>query len=165
MSSRNSVKIMTKTENKTYSAIVERSLSASPEQIFNTLTGGLGWMKFLQVRDYTVLSSEGETITDGKWRMNIRYPDGSENLSYGIFNEVEPNQSIVFTWIWECDGGLSAETLVTISLLDQDNGKTAIRLVHDFLPTEAKQSIFTEIWFDTLKALQKHYTPQTNLVL
>ena len=138
-----------------YSAIVERSLSASPKQIFNTLTEGLGWMKFLQLRDYTVLSSEGETIADGKWRMNILYPDGSENLSYGIFREVQPNQSIVFTWIWECDGTLAAETLVTISLLGEDGGNTTIRLVHGFLPTEAKQSIFTEIWSDTLEALQK----------
>lgn len=142
------------TENTTYSAIVERSLSASPEQIFHTLTVGLGWMKFLRINDYPILHKEGKTILNGKWRMNIRYPDGSENLSCGVFREIRVNQRLVFTWVWEYNGVLCPETLVTISLQKCDNANTQIRLVHEFLPTEAKQSLFQEIWSDTLGALK-----------
>ncbi len=72
----------------------------------------------------------------------------------GTFTEVEPGKRVVFTWNWEGGDSPSNPSTVTITL-DEVEGGTIVRLVHDGLGAE-EEAGHTEGWnhfLDRLVAL------------
>ena len=65
-------------------------------------------------------------------------PDGTVNRVWGVYREIAEPGLLIFTWSWEAGGFKGADTLVTVTLSEQDGG-TELTLRHEaFAEVEAR---------------------------
>jgi len=74
--------------------------------------------------DFTIPRLEGDYRPGGAWLSRMTSPKGDEMQMSGIYQEVVPDEKLVFTHAWDEEfGGTGHETLITVTFADQD-GKT-----------------------------------------
>jgi uncharacterized protein YndB with AHSA1/START domain len=85
-------------------------------------------------------------------------PEGEDAFHLGgEFQEVDWPRRLVYTFVWEEPEPDDAETVVTLSFLDEDGGA---RLVLDQCPfkTEARRALHWAGWTDSFERLQTTLT-------
>jgi uncharacterized protein YndB with AHSA1/START domain len=83
------------------------------------------------------LRAEADVRPGGRFSVVFRLLNGEEHNPTGIYQEVIPEQKLVFTW--EAPGMPEQESLVTF-LLEPIDGGTRLTLLHEHLPDEARES-------------------------
>lgn len=86
--------------------IVKRMLNAPPElayQAWTTPEHIRQWMR--PEPGMEVPSAVMELRVGGRFRIQMRNPDGEYFTAVGVFQEVRPPERLVYTWDWEKDGG------------------------------------------------------------
>lgn len=92
----------------------------------------------------------------GTYRICLRSPDGSEYWVRGEYREVIVPERLVFTHAWEDEtGGLSPETVVTITFTDQ-NGRTLLALHQGHFQTPASRDGHADGWSGSLDCLDRY---------
>ncbi len=119
--------------------IVERLVSASPEDVFAMLSEPerlRRWQALSATVDFRVGGDYSYTVTPG-------------NIAEGTFVEIEPGRRLVYTWGWSGqDLPAAGASTITVELEPQD-GQTRVRLTHSGLPGD-QQGGHAEGW--------EHYT-------
>jgi uncharacterized protein YndB with AHSA1/START domain len=106
--------------------VMERHVSAPPEQVFAYFTDAEKWMAW-QGTDAQIDLTPG-----GVWRVNVT----GDGFASGRVLEVVENERVVFTWGWEEGPPVRpGSTTVAIELVPEGDG-TLIRLTHSSLPPE-----------------------------
>jgi uncharacterized protein YndB with AHSA1/START domain len=72
----------------------------------------------------------------------------------GEFQEIVPGKKIVMSWLSGCDGKFDRPTRVTLVFDDEDDGKSSLELVHDFLPLGKHVKDHREGWEYVMSQLQ-----------
>jgi uncharacterized protein YndB with AHSA1/START domain len=88
----------------------------------------------------------------GKFRIQMKMPDGEFFTAVGVFREVKAPERLVYTWDWEKDGS-GAEfgetegkpTLITVDFLDRD-GRTELVLTHSRFATVESRDNHVRGW-------------------
>jgi glutathione S-transferase len=121
----------------TYGLKITRLFDASPERVFRAWTDPAALREFHAPKPgFTVPSVEVDLRVGGRFRIEMRSPDGKSHVACGTYVEVRPPERLVFTWNREpgseaCSGtGAMDETLVTIEL-ERKGRKTELTLVHE----------------------------------
>jgi uncharacterized protein YndB with AHSA1/START domain len=96
-----------------------------------------------------------DTRVGGQFRWDLTNQDGEEMTMRGEFRELQPDKKIVFTWQWEDDEDWANRTSVVTVELDDADGSTEVRLVHENLPTEPSRDGHNEGWNSALDKLDK----------
>jgi uncharacterized protein YndB with AHSA1/START domain len=132
---------------------VRRTFQAPREEIFRAWTEADRMSRWLgrgsDQHESTVL--ELDLRVGGRYRVEIRSPEGKRYVVTGLYREITPPAKLVFTWSWESDPDFG-ETLVTVEL-EERAGATELLLTHELFRTEEARASHAEGWSACLETL------------
>ncbi|MFO1476852.1 MAG: SRPBCC domain-containing protein [Verrucomicrobiota bacterium] len=109
----------------------------------------------------TLESVRVDARVGGKYRLQVRRPDGEYFTTVGVYREVNPPERLVFTWEFEKDGSGSEfgeveppEMLVTVELKSLGK-RTELKLTHERFGSVESRDGHNEGWNRCLDALGK----------
>jgi uncharacterized protein YndB with AHSA1/START domain len=139
---------------------IERRLSAPPAKVFEAWTKAealSAW--FAPSPDFTVKVHELEPRLGGRYKIDMRSPDGASHIAWGTYREFSPPTRLAFTWQWQWaepeDTRKQGETLVTIDF-DADGAGTRLVLTHERFPDAAAREGHTKGWTGCLDQLSSY---------
>jgi uncharacterized protein YndB with AHSA1/START domain len=142
------------TNHSTQALVIERVLSASPEQVFDAFLNPAKLVKWWGPQGFSIIHCKVEPKVGGKWRMGMKSPNSIEHWIQGVYQEINSPHRLVFTWIWEKSGQVNPETTVTITLVGNQQ-QTQLRLVHEPFASDEQQLGHEKGWIDSLQALSQ----------
>lgn len=133
--------------------IVRRLLNASPELAFEAWTSAEHVRKWMRPEPgMEVQRASLDVRVGGKFRIQMKKPDGEFFTAVGAFREVEPPARLVYTWDWEKDGSgeefgevEGKPSLVTVEFLKR-GGRTELILTHSRFATVASRDSHARGW-------------------
>jgi uncharacterized protein YndB with AHSA1/START domain len=128
--------------------ILRRVLNATPERAFRAWTTAEHIQQWMRPEPGMVVPLASMDLrVGGKFRIQMKMPDGEFFTAVGEFREVKPPTRLVYTWDWEKDGS-GAEfgeaegkpSLITVEFLER-GGQTELVLTHTrFATVESRDS-------------------------
>jgi uncharacterized protein YndB with AHSA1/START domain len=125
---------------------VSRTFDAPRERVFQAWTDPAQLKKWFHPDEtVTTVSAKADVRVGGKYRIQMKHPDGEFYTGVGTYREVKPPERLVFTWQWEKDGSEpdfgepeQPETLMTLDFLARGK-QTEVILTHEnFASTESR---------------------------
>ena len=84
---------------------IKRLIKAPRERVFEAWTNAEQLKKwFGPDEDIVVPQTKVDLRAGGKYRIQMKKPDGEFHTATGTYREVKPPERLVFTWSWEKDG-------------------------------------------------------------
>ena len=111
---------------------LQRTFQAPREKVFQAWTRPEDLKRWSAPGDLTTPIAEVDLRVGGRYRIDMRAPDGTLHRVTGTYREVDPPNRLVYTWLWETTPG-ATETLVTVEFHDRA-GRTEVVLTHERLP-------------------------------
>ena len=116
------------------------------------------WVEIGQVQEwwgpqgFTVVSCEMDVRPGGKWRREIKSPEGQVFLRHGIYREVVEPERLVFTYATDDVGGArDHETTVTVLFAEAGKGKTRVTLWQTGFDMIASAASHKDGWTSTME--------------
>lgn len=93
----------------------------------------------------------------GRYEVQMHPKEGGPFTVVGQYEEVVPEEKLVFTWRWQHDEGeeLNEETLVTILFRAVDASQTEITLRHERFGSDEERDSHTWGWQETFDRLEE----------
>lgn len=147
---------MSKQETATGTTLqLKRLLPARRERVFRAWTDPQEMAQWFSPTDeHQVQMLEQEAREGGRYRLEIRAPDGTLHVIVGTYRVVQPPEKLVFTWFFEKGGAGDKETLVTVEL--QERGEsTELVLTHERFEDREVRDKHQEGWKGCLDRLER----------
>lgn len=77
---------------------------------------------------------------------------GAKYIVDGVYEEIVPNEKLVFTWVWERPD--ASQTVVTVLLKDKDGG-TELTLIHERFTTAEDMKRHEHGWTGSMEKLAR----------
>lgn len=129
-----------------------RVLDAPPEKVFKAWTDPQALKAFHAPDEaFAIPTVEVDLRVGGRFRIEMRAPDGNSHIAIGVYREIRPPERLVFTWSWEKGGKMDGsredlgETLVTLEFRKKGSG-TELSLTHDLFPSAAVKDSHLQGW-------------------
>jgi len=106
---------------------VRRTFRAPRQRVFDAWTKAEELKRWHSAGPTTVDATEVDLRVGGKWRVDMRSPEGRTYYVSGSYREIDPPNRLVYTWKWDTDLDYS---VVTVEFHDLGNA-TEIVLRHD----------------------------------
>ncbi|MBX3501173.1 MAG: SRPBCC domain-containing protein [Alphaproteobacteria bacterium] len=101
---------------------------------------------------FTMVSCQMDVRPGGKWRKEIRSPEGKVFLRYGIYREVVEPERLVFTYVTDDVGGApDHETTVTVLFAEAGKDRTRLTLWQTGFDTVASAQSHKGGWTSTME--------------
>jgi uncharacterized protein YndB with AHSA1/START domain len=129
--------------------IVKRLLNATPERAFQAWTAPehiQQWMRPEPGMEVPLVSMD--LRVGGKFRIQMKKPDGEFFTAVGVFKEVKAPERLVYTWDWEKDGS-GAE-------FGEVEGKPSLITVEFLKRGERTEMVLTHSRFATVESRDSH---------
>ena len=133
--------------------ILKRMLNAPPELAFKAWTSAEHIQQWMRPEPGMMCPSAIMDVRiGGKFRIQMRNPDGEFFTAVGVFKEVKAPERLVYTWDWEKNGS-GAEfgevegkpSLVTVEFLKRGKG-TELVLTHSRFATVESRDNHARGW-------------------
>lgn len=152
----------TTTQSSTTTLQISRTFQANREKIFKAWTTADALKEwFGPTDDFSVPLAEVDLRVGGKYRIQMKAPDGEMHTVGGVYREVVAPEKLVFTWAWEAGGGCGdskneqpVETLVTVEFREKGQ-TTEVLLTHELFPNAESRDKHNEGWSGCLTRLGK----------
>lgn len=132
------------------SVTLVRRIKASPTRVWAAITRPEQMIQWWGPDAGPTLKAVADVRPGGRFSVVFRLLDGSEHNPTGIYQEVVPEKTLVFTWEWP--GMPERESLVTFRL-EPLAGGTELTLIHEHLPDEAARESHEAGWEGLLDKL------------
>lgn len=114
--------------------VLENEFNASAERLFRAMTDPSDLKQWFGSMKHQLSEIEIDLRVGGKWRFAFPEEDGKQDTLHGEYLEVDPNQRLAYSWIYErktVDGQTESSTpsQVTITFEETSSG-TRMRLEH-----------------------------------
>jgi uncharacterized protein YndB with AHSA1/START domain len=128
--------------------IVKRVLNATAERAFQAWTSPEHIQQWMRPEPGMVVPLASMDLrVGGKFRIQMKMPDGEFFTAVGEFREVKPPERLVYTWDWEKDGGGTEfgevegkPSLITVEFLKRGE-QTELVLTHSrFASVESRDN-------------------------
>ena len=142
---------MVQTQNP--SLTIKRKLKAPPRKVLGAWTEPeklVHWFGPAQTKPESV-RAEMDVRVGGRFRVSFRTQDGDYHEVGGVYQEVVPDQRLVFTWAWHSTP--ERESLVTVSM-KADAGGTLLTLHHEQFFDQAARDGHERGWTGTMDKLE-----------
>jgi uncharacterized protein YndB with AHSA1/START domain len=113
------------------SITIRRLIPAARERVFEAWTKPEELKRWSAPGDMVNPVVEVDLQTGGRYRIDMRAPDGREHRVTGVYRVVDPPNRLVYTWFWETNPALG-EMLVSVDFLDRGS-QTEVVLEHSQL--------------------------------
>ncbi len=100
-------------------------------------------------------SASIEARVGGRYRVEMKNPDGSTHIVGGEYREIVPNLRIVKTWQWE---GSPTLTELTVDFREKTPGVTELTLTHTRFRDAEMRDKHSHGWEGCLVKLEKLFT-------
>lgn len=130
-----------------------RQIKAPPARVFAALTQPDQMIKWWSPDVGPTVSVTADVRPGGRFSIVFRMANGQEHNPKGVYQEVIPDQKLVFTWEWP--GRPEKESRVTFRLTPKDNGAELI-LTHEQLPDVQAQVSHERGWSGLLGRLENY---------
>ncbi len=156
----------TKTDASTTTLHLSRTFTAPREKVFQAWTQPEALKRwYAPADDFATPVAEVDLRVGGRYRIEMKDPQGKSHVVTGVYREITPPEKLVFTFGWEggqgCGGeqvGDIGETVVTIVFEAQKQGQgiaTKVTLTHEFFPTSEIRDKHSMGWTGCLARLAK----------
>jgi glutathione S-transferase len=139
-----------------------RLLRAAPATVFEALIRPELLQRWMCPEHLTVARVETDPRPGGRFRIEMRKPDGAIYPATGTYTEVLAPKLLAFTWTWEGDehptGGI--ETHIRIELSERGE-HTFLLMTHFGLPTESDRTSHQAGWTSVLNQLERLFEPRS----
>jgi uncharacterized protein YndB with AHSA1/START domain len=133
--------------------ILTRLLKAPQELAFNAWTSPEYIQQWMQPEPGMVVPMASMDLrVGGKFRIQMKNPEGEFFTAVGEFREVKPPERLVYTWDWEKDGSgeefgevEGKQSLITVEFLKRTEG-TEFVLTHTRLATVESRDSHARGW-------------------
>lgn len=132
------------------SVTMVRRIKASPAKVYAALTKPELMLRWWGPDAGPTLSAQADVRPGGRFSVVFRLMNGEEHNPTGVYQEVVPDQTLVFTWEWP--GLPERVSRVTFQLRPIDSG-TELTLIHEQLPDEAARHSHRQGWSGFLDKL------------
>jgi uncharacterized protein YndB with AHSA1/START domain len=132
------------------SVTIIRRIKASPAKVWAAITRPEQMLQWWGPDAGPTLKVEADVRPGGRFSIVFRLLNGEEHNPTGVYQEVLPEQKLVFTWEWP--GMPERASLVTILLKRIDSG-TELILTHEHLPDEEARESHEKGWSGLLDKL------------
>ncbi len=132
------------------SVTIVRRIKAAPARVWAAITEPKLMLQWWGPDAGPTLKAEADVRPGGRFSVVFRLLNGDEYNPTGVYQEVVPDEKLVFTWEWS--DSAERESLVTFLLRPLDGG-TELTLIHAQLPDEAAREshhLGWTGWFDKL---------------
>lgn len=130
--------------------MVKRVIDADPETLWEALTNQQIMQKwFFAVGEGWSATVENNPEVGGSYKIDMHSPKDTYSHE-GVYKEIVPQEKIVFSW----NSQAVTDTVVTITLEEVDGG-TEVKLVHEFMPNEEMKKNHTQGWTQILANLDE----------
>jgi uncharacterized protein YndB with AHSA1/START domain len=142
--------------------ILRRMLNAPQDLAFNVWTSAEHIPQWMQPEPGMVVPQASMDLrVGGKFRIQMKTPDGEFFTAVGMFQEVKAPERLVYTWDWEKDGS-GAEfgevegkpSLVTVEFLKRGE-RTELVLTHSRFATVESRNSHAQGWGKLVDSLAK----------
>jgi uncharacterized protein YndB with AHSA1/START domain len=127
-----------------------RRIKAPPAKVWAAITQPDLMMRWWGPDAGPTLSVEADVRPGGRFSIVFRLLNGDEHNPTGVYQQVVPEQKLVFTW--DLPGAAEPQSLVTFRLEPFDGG-TELTLTHERLPDEAARVSHEHGWNGLLDKL------------
>src|SRR5277367_2053327 len=133
--------------------ILKRVLNTTPERAFQAWTTPEAIQQWMRPEPgMEVPTASMDLRVGGKFRIQMKMPDGEFFTAAGVFQEVNPPERLVYTWDWEKDGS-GAEfgevegkpSLITVEFLKRGK-RTEFVLTHTRFATVESRDSHAQGW-------------------
>ncbi len=129
--------------------IVKRMLNAPPERAFRAWTSPEHIQQWMRPEPGMVIPLASMDLrVGGKFRIQMKKPDGEFHTAVGVFKEVKAPERLVYTWDWEKDGS-GAE-------FGEVEGKPSLITVEFLKRGERTEFVLTHSRFATVESRDNH---------
>jgi uncharacterized protein YndB with AHSA1/START domain len=129
--------------------IVKRVLNATPELAFRAWTSAEHIQQWMRPEPGMVVPLASMDLrVGGKYRIQMKTPDGEFFTAVGVFQEVKAPERLVYTWDWEKDGS-GAE-------FGEVEGKPSLVTVEFLKRGERTEMVLTHTRFATVESRDSH---------
>ena len=142
--------------------ILKRMLNAPPERAFKAWTSAEHIQQWMRPEPGMVVPLASMDLrVGGKFRIQMKNPDGEFFTAVGVFKEVKAPERLVYTWDWEKDGS-GAEfgevegkpSLMTVEFLKRGEG-TELVLTHSRLASVESRDNHAKGWSRGVESFAK----------
>ena len=131
---------------------LERTIAAPPERVFEAFTQASTLSRwFAPSPDAGCIVHELDARPGGRYRVEMRKPDGTTHIVKGAYEAVEHPTRLAFSWTWENNPAFGVSR-VTVHFEQIGNG-TRLVLLHEQLPTAEAREAHTMGWIGCLDRL------------
>jgi uncharacterized protein YndB with AHSA1/START domain len=142
--------------------ILKRMLNATPERAFQAWTSPEHIQQWMRPDPGTAVPIASMDLrVGGKFRIQMKMPDGEYFTAVGVFREVTPPTRLVYTWDWEKDGSgtefgetENKPSLVTIEFIKRGK-QTELVLTHSRLATVETRDSHARGWEKIVSSFAK----------
>lgn len=132
------------------SVTIIRRIKAPPAKVWAAITQPELMMRWWGPDAGPTLSVVADVRPGGRFSVVFRLLNGEEHNPTGIYQEVVPEQRLVFTW--DLPGAQEPQSLVTFRL-EPFEGGTTLTLTHEHLPDEDARKSHEQGWNGLLDKL------------
>jgi uncharacterized protein YndB with AHSA1/START domain len=138
------------------SLTLKRRLNARPEKVYAAWTDPEKIAHWWGPADTVAgsIRAEMDVRVGGRFRLSFKTGDGEYHEVGGVYQEVVPDQRLVFSWAWHSTP--ERESLVAISLRPDRDG-TLLTLHHEQFFDQAARDGHERGWTGTLDKLEKYF--------
>ena len=136
------------------SLTLKRRLNASPEKVYEAWTDAEKIAQWFGPGEITVLQAQADAQVGGGFRILMQSKDGEEHDVSGVYRDVVPGQSLVFTWAWRSTP--ERESLVTVSIKPDGDG-ALLTLTHEQFFDETARDHHKQGWTGCLDKLETYF--------
>jgi uncharacterized protein YndB with AHSA1/START domain len=135
------------------SLTLKRHFNAAPEKVYAAWTDPEKIVKWFGPDAGPVKHAEADVRIGDRYAVNFFTEDGEEHHVSGIYQDVVPNERLVFTWAWRTMP--ERESLVTV-LIAPDGEGTLFTLVHEQFFDEPARDRHREGWTGCMDKLERY---------
>lgn len=115
---------------------ITRTFNARPQQVFAAFANPALMKQWAAPREHRNERVDVDFRPGGRYRREMRFPDGSLHVLSGTYREIDPPRRLLYTFVWETIPELG-ETLVTVEFRSVGE-LTEVTVVHEGLIEEAR---------------------------
>jgi len=141
------------TDERGYVVRIERTFTASAEQVFDAWTSPEVMRRWLHPSpDWDTPEAEVELRLGGKVRVVMRRPDGTEIEAQGEYTLIDRPHRLLISWTFGDDP--SNEQLIELSFSESE-GSTTVLLVNSAISTDERRDAQDWGWHGCLDELER----------
>lgn len=139
-----------------------RTLQAPAHEVFKAWTDPALLNRWMSTPGSGTAKAEVDPRVGGRYRFEMRTPDGQVHVTTGVYKEVEPDRRLVHTWVYSGPHAdfVGHETLLTVELREVESGVTELTLKHERLPSDAYRTSVNGGWTALLGNLAALYAAE-----